>query len=519
VLYAVKRVLWVMLFWLSAAPILSITGGAEVYAQVDTAWVRRYNGLGNSDDRAVAVTVDKSGNVFVTGQSYGAGANVDYATIKYYSSGDTAWVRRYNGSGNGNDYVYAMTADTSGNVYITGGIDGGLPASFDYATIKYKPNGDTVWVRRYNGGGNSVDVAVALAVDRLGFVYVTGQSSGPGINFDYATVVYYPDGNLRWIGRYNGPADSTDGGSAIAVDDSGDVIVSGWSYGSGTEMDYATVKYKSSGDTAWVRRYNGTGDSIDYPVAIAVDASENIYVTGSSWGGGTDYDYATIKYYPNGDTAWVRRYNGTGDSTDLVAALAVDSSGNVYVTGRSYGSGTNSDYATIKYKANGDTAWVRRYNGSGNWFDVASSMAVDGSGNVYVTGTSRTTTGDDYTTIKYYPNGVIAWVAIDSLGFNGNYATDIAVNGSGDIGVTGYGGYPPDYLTVKYFQYKSGDANDDGTLDVGDVVYLINYLFKGGPLPAPLLESGDATCNGTVDVGDVVYLINYLFKGGPAPSC
>lgn len=66
--------------------------------------------------------------------------------------------------------------------------------------------------------------------------------------------------------------------------------------------------------------------------------------------------------------------------------------------------------------------------------------------------------------------------------------------------------------------YLLGDCNGDGVIDVGDVVYLINYLYKNGPAPIPLM-AGDVTCDGVVDVGDVVYLINYLYKGGPAPSC
>lgn len=69
-----------------------------------------------------------------------------------------------------------------------------------------------------------------------------------------------------------------------------------------------------------------------------------------------------------------------------------------------------------------------------------------------------------------------------------------------------------------YILFKTGDVNADGIIDVGDVVYLINYLFKSGPDPIPLL-AGDATCEGFVNVGDVVFLINYLFRGGPAPSC
>jgi hypothetical protein len=63
---------------------------------------------------------------------------------------------------------------------------------------------------------------------------------------------------------------------------------------------------------------------------------------------------------------------------------------------------------------------------------------------------------------------------------------------------------------------RRGDANGDGKTTVSDVVFLVNYLFKGGPVPVPL-ESGNANCDTKVTVSDVVYLVNYLFKGGPPP--
>lgn len=62
-----------------------------------------------------------------------------------------------------------------------------------------------------------------------------------------------------------------------------------------------------------------------------------------------------------------------------------------------------------------------------------------------------------------------------------------------------------------------GDMNNDGTLNLGDVVYLINYLFRSGPEPVPLSCVGDCNHDGEVTLGDVVYLINYLFRGGPPP--
>jgi hypothetical protein len=73
-------------------------------------------------------------------------------------------------------------------------------------------------------------------------------------------------------------------------------------------------------------------------------------------------------------------------------------------------------------------------------------------------------------------------------------------------------------LTITESAFIRGDATGDGNIDIGDVVYIINYLYKNGTAPNPLI-AGDATCDGNVDVGDIVYLINYLFKNGPPPPC
>ncbi len=104
----------------------------------------------------------------------------------------------------------------------------------------------------------------------------------------------------------------------------------------------------------WVARYNGPGNDEDWAYAIALDNSGNIYVTGASWGLTTDYDYATVKYDSSGVEQWVVRYNGLGNVWDYASAIALDNSGNVYVTGRSWGSGTNADYGTVKYDSSGD---------------------------------------------------------------------------------------------------------------------------------------------------------------------
>jgi hypothetical protein len=93
---------------------------APAFGQVDTAWVRRYNGEGNGEDKAAALAADHSSNVYVAGESPGAGKSCDFATIKYLSTGDATWVRRYNGPANGSDKARRIAVDGSCNVYVTG---------------------------------------------------------------------------------------------------------------------------------------------------------------------------------------------------------------------------------------------------------------------------------------------------------------------------------------------------------------------------------------------------------------
>ena len=160
-----------------------------------------------------------------------------------------------------------------------------------------------------------------------------------------------PSGNVQeaWVARYNGPGNYVDQAAAVAVDDAGNVYVTGGSYGSDGSSNYATIKYNATGQEEWIARYNGPQAGNDVAAAIAVDGSGSVYVTGSSVGPDGFPDYATIKYSSNGQEQWVARYNGPGSSDDSANGIAIDSAGNVYVTGKSFGSGTDDDYATIKY--------------------------------------------------------------------------------------------------------------------------------------------------------------------------
>jgi len=357
-----------------------------------------------SEGNALAVKPD--GTVYVTGYRTDSAALNDYFTIRIEGTdGTMTWSAAYDAEG-ADDVAVDIALDSVGNIYITGssGRDGSLE---DFTTVKYAySGGNQEWVRSYNGTGNGNDTPVGLGIDSSGNIYIAGTSMGSGTLTDFATIKYRPELE-EWHAEYNGPANRDDDPEAIAVDDSGYVYVTGSSVNSSENSDYLTIKYDPAGVKLWEARYDGPGNGDDIPAAIAVDSAGNVYVTGSSVGTGTGRDYATIIYDSAGNAVWAGtavRYNrATVNGEDMAHAIAVDSSG-IYVTGRSF-NGTDFDWLTVKYNPAGSVAWTTGYdNGGGDW---PFAMTVDGSGDVYVTGESVIVSGGiptvdtEMTTVKY----------------------------------------------------------------------------------------------------------------------
>ena len=144
--------------------------------------------------------------------------------------------------------------------------------------------------------------------------------------------------------------------------------------------------------------------------ALALDSSGEAFVTGydGHYSPNTPYPIGTYKIGTNGAYLWTNLYYSVQVANSVGMAIAVDQANSVYVTGYSPGTNTGNDIVTIKYDNNGNQIWLQRYNGPGNGDDEGNAIAVDANGNVYVSGYETTAAGGtEFVTIKYAPTASI----------------------------------------------------------------------------------------------------------------
>lgn len=363
-----------------------------------TGWVRRFD-RGGAADVANALAVDPAGNIIVTGYT-SLNNNNNITTVKYGPLGNHVYIREFDGPAQSDDNSYAVAVDSVGNAYVVGYVM--TPNnSADWVVIKYQPNGDVAWVRTADGWGHGVDRANAVAVDRQGNVIVAGYTTNVGNNVNMGIIKYDANGNYVYVREYDGPAHEQDMAYDLALDTAGNAYITGSSIGM-TNSDCLTIKYMPNGGIDWVSRYNGPADLSDAGYAIAVDNAGNAYVAGITLGTTSSADWLTIKYLPNGDTAWVRRENGWGNGNDMPNDLAVGRAGDVFVTGITTSLGGNVNIGVVRYLADGTLNWVWEYDGSSAGWDMGASVALDTSNNIFLTGiTTSTGTGHDFVTIKH----------------------------------------------------------------------------------------------------------------------
>ena len=372
------------------------------------------------------------------------GSMQDAYLAKFNSAGQRLWATYYGGSSDNSGE--AAMADDSGNVYITGytlsssGI--ATPGSFqDTITVpisasvflvKFNSSGIRLWGTYYGTSGSGD----AIATDKSGNVYLLGGTSSGGmatggayqtscIGYDAFLVKFTSAGARLWA-TYFGYGATTDG-YGVATDSSGNVYITGCTQSSsgiatsgafqsspGGGNDAYLAKFNSVGVIQWATYYGGSGADNSY--GVSTDKSGNVYMTGytssttgiatpgayqTNYGGG-NFDAFLAKFDGTGARLWATYYGG--NSIDWATAVATDDSGNVFLTGYTYspnGIATTGAYQTsigggedaflAQFNAVGSMPWATYYGGTNT--DNGGVVAMDGSGNVYFTGGTKSSSG------------------------------------------------------------------------------------------------------------------------------
>jgi Beta-propeller repeat len=428
---------------------------------VRTQWVSRVNGLiqepyDNTNPKGMAG--DVNGNVYVTGSMSLSTSNTSSLTIKYDPFGKVLWKAWLTGSG-GFAGGKAISVDSSGNVYVLGSINlKGSPSPVELFTAKYNSSGARLWIS-YDG---NLAFPSAIKTDKSGNVYITGYSTTNG--GVWSTLKYSPAGQQLWVSSVK--LNTANIPTALVVDGQGNVYVAGQDGDNSPFFSQAvTVKYGPNGNQLWLATYRespGSNPGSSASLAgIGLDSSGNVYVGGQStitpYTGPSTSKALLIKYTAAGSRVWLTEYG----SANGVNGFALDGTGNAYLTGIQYKSGTNqADYLTLKFNASGTFLWQKLYNGTGIGHDTAYAIALDSSGSAYVTGAStnpNNSTATNITTVKYDTNGNQKWVARYQGTVNGDdTGIGIAYLSLGKLAATGYGaaGSTGDgWVTIGYTQF------------------------------------------------------------------
>ncbi len=370
----------------------------------------------------------------------------------------TGWNKNFTGNLSGyaslslaNDRAYAITADSSGNIFI-GGYGTALVStlasgSADWWIKKFTPSGSsedkTAWDITLDGGANNSDLLYSLDMDSSNNLYAVGtwvNLSSSSQNWHIQRFNSSGHQNSTWnITRSFGSSSSTAYGSAIDSNNNLLVVGGGSSLVNSTSWnDWHIEKYNSNAVLQWDANYTDgwtTTNTAEQANVVVVDGTGNAYVGGAAYylngerpfdnfgflSGGSDLDWLILKYSSAGvlNTTWNASYDGSFNATDIIHDLAIDSAGNIIAVGEGTGlvnqtlggygfsKGSGTDWLIRKYAPSGTLLWSANYSALSQLAtDVAYSVQVDNSNNIYVTGSWSNSTGLNRHIKKFNSNGV-----------------------------------------------------------------------------------------------------------------
>ena len=475
-------------------------------------WGTYYGGTGQ--DYGLSCATDTSGNIYLAGitrstsgiATTGAhqtnhGGYRDAFLVKFNSSGVRQWGTYYGGTRE--EYGNSCATDASGNIYLSGftsstsgmATTGAHLATFgggdwDAFLVKFNSSGVRQWGTYY--GGTAGEAAYHCATDASGNVYLTGE------------------------------AKSTTGVATTGAHQTS----------KGSLEDAFLVKFNSSGVRQWGTYYGGSGN--DYGHSCATDASGNVYLAGDARNSTTGIattgahkttrggvrDAFLVKFNSSGVRQWGTFYGGTGD--DKGRSCATDASGNIYLSGYTRSTsgiattgahqttfgGATEDAFLVKFNSSGVRQWGTYYGGTSN--EIGYSCATDASGNIYLSGYTRSTSGiattgahqttyggglNDAFLVKFNSSGVRQWGTY--YGGTGNdFGWSCATDTSGNIYLSGQTPSTSGIATTGAYQTTFGGATEDA------------FLVKFDACPATYSQDTITACDSYTWIDGVTYTLS-----------
>ncbi len=385
-----------------------------------------------------ALATGYDGRVYVTGSTFD-GRSIGFMTVAYSAFGDELWEAR---KSTPNSYwsPAAIAVDPAiGNVYVTG--RSSSISGYDFLTVAYDRNGTEIWSRTRQGAGHANDYACCIAVSAEGLIVVTGESqtgsgSGPP---DLLTVAYESDGNEVWSDEWSPGPNIVARPNSLTVGTTGLIFVGGDSIDN-APMDFLTVAYDASGSRLWSRVRDGGAGVSDYIMATAPTPLGGVATTGATDTNGTT-DILTVVYDADGTELWSAIADSLGSGMEGGAAIAVDGTGQVVVTGASYKPDwSDPDFMTVAYGSSGEPLWSRERGGVSGGEDLAHALTIGSHGKIFVTGESGNGANADFLTVAYSPGGYELFEhRYDSGGEDQAYLAVAGPDGSAFVGGVSYG--------------------------------------------------------------------------------
>lgn len=243
------------------------------------------------------------------------------------------------------------------------------------------------------------------------------------------------------IVRFHGGG--VDRAAAVTIDTAGNVYLAGSATASGSDITFTVVKLNPQGVLVWRGTYTGSrGGVLGSAQAVTVDAAGNVYAAGYVSDGaifGANLDTLVVKLGPDGVERWAQRFDDSVQ--DSASSIAVDASGAVYVTGGTFGSASGADWLTRRLTADGTLDWTRRHTGPGNAADTVDDMMLAPNGNVVLAGTTQNA-GDgvtnDIEVVTYDPRGALVGRQVwTDTAISHEQVDDLDIGTGGDVTVTG----------------------------------------------------------------------------------